>query len=214
MNINRDHQSPNYYPAHYRRSTDILVIHATAADTWSSTMHWFKNPASQASAHYVIDKNGDIYQMVPEVFPAWHAGYSNWNGKDDINRDSIGIELVNNAYSAYPQEQIDACIELSRDIMKRHATISHNLVRHSDISPGRKTDPYSHFPWDEFKRNVCGDKKPDEVSAEPAPWAEKDWGKWMEEGVLSEQSIPSQQTTKQELAVFFTRFENYLSKKI
>ncbi len=215
---NREHLSPNHYPASYFKDKSILVIHATAADTWNSTKHWFKNPQSKASSHYVVDKNGDIYQMVDEAYPAWHAGISRWNGKTDLNRHSIGIEIVNNSIKPYPEEQIQAVIKLSADIMRRNGITSENLVRHSDISGFRgKRDPYSHFPWDRFKQSVVsmvgsgvvlpGPGMPGTVPAGTvSPWAEDAWEFAKQTGMVDEDSDPQKPTTKEEVATMIYRF--------
>lgn len=72
-----------------------IIIHFTAGTTAKSAIDWFKNTESQASAHFVIDKNGDITQMVPTNRRAWHAGTSKWGELTDLNNHSIGIEIVN-----------------------------------------------------------------------------------------------------------------------
>ena len=118
LNINKAFPSPNHYPASYYKEIKYLIIHATAADSWNSTKNWFLNPQSKASSHYVVDKNGDIYQMVDEIFPAWHAGLSKWENNEDLNRYSIGIEIVNNSIKPYPEEQIKSVVNLSINIIR------------------------------------------------------------------------------------------------
>jgi N-acetylmuramoyl-L-alanine amidase len=72
-----------------------LVIHYTAGVTAANAIDWFKNPASKASAHFVLDRDGSVTQMVPTNRRAWHAGESKWGELTDINSHSIGIEIVN-----------------------------------------------------------------------------------------------------------------------
>lgn len=72
-----------------------LIIHYTAGTTATGAIDWFKNPVSQASAHFVVDFNGEITQMVPTNRRAWHAGKSMWGELSDLNTYSIGIEIVN-----------------------------------------------------------------------------------------------------------------------
>lgn len=72
-----------------------LLIHYTAGTSASGAEEWFKNPASQASSHLIIDRDGAIIQMVPFNRRAWHAGESKWGELTDINTHSIGIEIVN-----------------------------------------------------------------------------------------------------------------------
>lgn len=73
----------------------FLVMHFTAGSSAAESISWLKNPAAKASAHIVIDKAGNITQMVPFNKVAWHAGKSAWRGIDGLNRTSIGIELDN-----------------------------------------------------------------------------------------------------------------------
>lgn len=159
MNINNDHSSPNYWKTTTGKPLIIkpwaIVIHATAADTVESTLNWFKNPGSQASSQYVIDKDGEIYQLMPDNYAAWHAGKSSWKGTENMNLHSIGIELVNNGVTPYTSDQIDACIELVRHLMEAYDIKAEDVVGHKDISPGRKTDPYQQFPWSSFRKRIA-----------------------------------------------------------
>jgi N-acetylmuramoyl-L-alanine amidase len=88
---------------------------------------------------------------VPENLRAWHAGVSSWRGATDINSRSIGIEIVNPGhefgYREFPEAQIEAVIRLSKAIVVRHPIPKRNVIGHSDIAPGRKTDPGELFPW-------------------------------------------------------------------
>lgn len=77
--------------------TDLkyIVMHYTASTTLSSAVRYLSNPKNEVSAHLIIDKNGDIVQLVPFNIQAWHAGKSQYNNDIHINKYSIGIELVN-----------------------------------------------------------------------------------------------------------------------
>jgi len=72
-----------------------LIMHYTASPSAKSTINWFKNPRSRASAHVVISRKGEVTQMVPFNKKAWHAGLSEWNNLVGLNNHSIGIELSN-----------------------------------------------------------------------------------------------------------------------
>jgi N-acetylmuramoyl-L-alanine amidase len=130
---------------------DMLVLHYTGMLPDARALDWLCDPASDVSAHYFIDEAGAICRLVPEDRRAWHAGDSAWRGATDINSRAIGIELSNPGhefgYSDFPQPQIDALIELARDIVARHPIPPRNVVGHSDIAPSRKTDPGERFPW-------------------------------------------------------------------
>lgn len=73
----------------------FLVLHYTAGTTLDGAVSWFKNPEAKASAHFVIDRNGSVIQLVELNKCAWHAGKSAWGNIQGLNRYSIGIELVN-----------------------------------------------------------------------------------------------------------------------
>lgn len=143
--------SPNFNIVQ-KREISAVVIHATATAAIGSPKEWLSNPASKASAHYLIDRNGDTFQLVGDHNVAWHAGKSEWGGRKWVNNFSIGIELVNanDGKMDYPSEQIDACFTLTRDLCREYKVHLKNVVRHLDIAPGRKTDP-AGFPWDDFK---------------------------------------------------------------
>jgi len=74
---------------------EFLIIHYTAGQKAQSAINWLTKKEAQASAHLVIDRNGDVTQLVPFNLKAWHAGNSSYNGRKDFNNFSIGIELVN-----------------------------------------------------------------------------------------------------------------------
>ncbi len=129
----------------------ILVLHYTGMETGQAAIDRLKDPEAKVSAHYVVEEDGNIIQMVQDNDRAWHAGVSSWNGLSDINSASIGIEIVNGGHDYglpdYPEEQIGAVLWLSQAIIKRHNIKPRNVVGHSDVAPGRKIDPGEKFPW-------------------------------------------------------------------
>jgi len=102
----------------------------------------------QVSAHYIVDRTGQIWQMVSEDCRAWHAGESQMPFDDDkrkgVNAFSIGIELLCSDTDPTSTEQYHALTTLILDIAERHPI--YNIVGHSDIAPGRKEDPLG-FSW-------------------------------------------------------------------
>ncbi len=132
---------------------DMLVMHYTgmpdAAGAIAVLTDGDRN--TRVSAHYTLDEDGTVYAHVAEEKRAWHAGVSWWQGRDDVNSRSIGIEIVNPGhewgYRAFPDQQIAALIMLSKAIVRRHRISPQNVVGHSDIAPGRKIDPGELFPW-------------------------------------------------------------------
>jgi N-acetylmuramoyl-L-alanine amidase len=94
--------------------------------------------------------------MVDEEKRAWHAGVSNWLGKDDVNSRSIGIEISNRNDEPYTKEQLFSLTLLCKDIMFRHKIEPQNIIGHSDVAPDRKQDPGAHFPWEKLSRHGIG----------------------------------------------------------
>jgi len=143
------HQSPNY---NSRNGTpiDAVIIHHTASDNCSGTLSWFKNPSSQVSAHYVIDKDGTIYQMVGDEKRAWHAGAGSIPGSPgDVNSRSIGIEIVNKGDGKTPftDAQYAALSQLTAYLKQEYNIPQKNILGHRDVSSAGKVDPADNFDW-------------------------------------------------------------------
>ena len=161
----------------------FVVIHYTSID-WENSLKVLTNERYEVSSHYLIPEGGDdtysdqikIFQLVDEENRAWHAGISKWGERTNINDQSIGIELVNQAecsvrqgsqydytnnyiclFSEFDSDQIDQLILLLKDILSRHDEIKPTyIVGHSDISPDRKFDPGPKFPWKKLYENGIG----------------------------------------------------------
>ena len=162
---------------------NVLVIHHTSED-FGGSLNILTQPSSYpVSSHYLIPEPGDptygksklrVYQLVDENRRAWHAGVSHWGGKDGINDQSIGIELVNQTWchasdeskdpeTGYPERicfypdfddgQLALLTELLGDILERHPDITPtHIVGHSDVAPDRKIDPGPRFPWERLAK--------------------------------------------------------------
>jgi N-acetylmuramoyl-L-alanine amidase len=106
---------------------------------------------SKVSCHYVIDEAGKVTQLVPEALRAWHAGVSHWQGVEDINSCSIGIEIQNpghdGGYPDFTEAQMLAVEALSLDIVRRNRIRPERVLAHSDVAPKRKIDPGEKFDW-------------------------------------------------------------------
>lgn len=135
--------SPNYNQRRNNAKVDMLVIHYTGMLTAQAALDRMQQKEAEVSAHYMIDENGAIFQLVSEEYRAWHAGISFWRGRDDINSVSIGIELVNKGhefgYHNFAPAQMTSLITLCHDILNRHNIPKQNIVGHSDIAPTRKS---------------------------------------------------------------------------
>ncbi len=138
----------------------ILVLHYTGMESADAALAHMRDPAAKVAAHYMIEENGRIVQLVDEDKRAWHAGASYWRGETDINSASIGIEIVNGGHDfglpEFPDVQIEQVIALARAIKKRHHISDFNIVAHSDIAPHRKQDPGEKFPWPQLADHDLG----------------------------------------------------------
>jgi N-acetyl-anhydromuramoyl-L-alanine amidase len=103
----------------------------------------------EVSSHLLISRNGDISQFVPFNLRAWHAGLSTYKGQHNCNDFSIGIELEGSDDCPYTGQQYQALIAVTRVLLRQYPCLNtQRIVGHSDIAPGRKTDPGSAFDWD------------------------------------------------------------------
>jgi len=141
--------SPNWNER--RLPVSMVVLHYTGMKTADEALKRLTDPASEVSAHYLIDEDGTVTRLVAEEKRAWHAGRAYWRGITDVNSASVGIELVNPGhefgYRPFPQAQMEALIPLLADVIKRHKVPYANVVGHSDVAPARKLDPGELFDW-------------------------------------------------------------------
>jgi len=150
--------SPNFDMR--RGPPDMVVLHYTGMQTGAEALARLCDPAAKVSAHYLIEEDGRIFQLVPEERRAWHAGLSFWKGERDVNAVSIGIELVNSGhdwgYRDFPDDQIDALTSLLDAIRGRWDITNGRILGHSDVAPGRKVDPGERFPWKRLAQDGHG----------------------------------------------------------
>ena len=99
----------------------------------------------RVSAHALIRRSGEVVQYVDVRRRAWHAGRSRWQGRENCNDFSIGIELEGTEDDAFADPQYHALVFLLKQLQKKHPI--REIAAHSDVSPGRKTDPGPHFDW-------------------------------------------------------------------
>lgn len=148
--VHRHAPSPNWNER--QLPVTMVVLHYTGMESADAALARMCDPAAEVSAHYMIDEDGTVIQLVDEGKRAWHAGRSYWRGVRDVNSASVGIELVNPGhefgYRPFPDAQMEALIPLLSDIVDRHDVPRANVVGHSDIAPARKTDPGELFDWE------------------------------------------------------------------
>lgn len=128
------------------------MIHYTAMSSARAARDWLCTPDAQVSAHYVIARSGQTWQLVDEADRAWHAGAGQWAGCTDVNSASIGIELCNTGFEPYPEPQMHALEALLPGILARWAIPPKGVIAHSDTALGRKIDPGARFDWARLAR--------------------------------------------------------------
>lgn len=107
----------------------------------------------KVSAHFFIERDGQVIQFVPVTQRAWHAGVSSWQGRERCNDYSIGIELEGTDDDAYTDHQYQSLNALCLCLQRAFPVLTtERWVGHSDIAPGRKTDPGPVFNWSRLQR--------------------------------------------------------------
>lgn len=99
----------------------------------------------QVSSHFLIRRDGALIQYVPCELRAWHAGVSSWAGRERCNDFSIGIELEGADDVPFAEPQYDTLARVIKSLFERYGKL--DIAGHSDIAPGRKTDPGPYFDW-------------------------------------------------------------------
>lgn len=137
--------SPNYND----RQPVLIVLHYTDGRSVQASLDILRtgNDGGPVSAHYLVGRDGHIYQLVAEERRAWHAGAGRWGTITDVNSASIGIELDNDGQSPFAPVQIDSLLRLLTDLTGRLGIPRTQIIGHEDLAPGRKNDPGPQFPW-------------------------------------------------------------------
>ena len=138
------------------RKPNFVIIHHTAQNSCEQTLKTFTTVKSQVSAHYVICKDGTVHHMLNDYLRAFHAGISKWGNNIDINSSSIGIEIDNNGFEKFTDEQINSLLTLLATLKKAYNIPAANFIGHSDIAPTRKVDPNIYFPWKKVAQQGFG----------------------------------------------------------
>tara|TARA_B100000029_G_scaffold102540_1_gene92956 strand:+ start:262 stop:987 length:726 start_codon:yes stop_codon:yes gene_type:complete len=144
--------SPNFdKKKRSRNSIKMIVIHYTGMQSERESLNRLINPKFKVSSHFLINQKGRIFRLVNDNRIAWHAGKSCWGKYKNLNKNSIGIELVNKGhefgYTNFKKKQIVSLIEVCKYLIKKYKIKNKNIIGHSDIAPFRKIDPGEKFPW-------------------------------------------------------------------
>ena len=159
-------QKDSYYSPNFNRkkrskaSIKTIIIHYTGMQSERESLSRLCSPKSKVSSHFVISQNGRVYRLVQDNQIAWHAGKSCWGKYKNLNKNSIGIELVNKGhrfgYTNFKKKQLLSLIKICKSLIKKYKIKKRNIVGHSDIAPLRKIDPGEKFPWKQLANNGIG----------------------------------------------------------
>ena len=156
LNLTRNYSMNFDSEKRNKNSIKFIIIHYTGMKKESDAIKRLCDVKSEVSSHYFIKNNGDLLNLVPDLYNAWHAGKSSWKKFKSLNRYSIGIEINNPGhefkYKKYSLKQISSLIKLLKILKKKYKIKKQNVLGHSDISPNRKKDPGEKFPWNKLAR--------------------------------------------------------------
>ncbi len=167
----RQCQSPNSDARPKNTVIDLIVVHSISLPPGEyggdSIEKFFQNQLDknkhpyfeeihemQVSPHILIKRSGEIVQFVPFHERAWHAGQSNYQGRDRCNDFSIGIELEGTDTDNFEDIQYQQLAQLVNALQTTYPATSEHITGHSDISPGRKQDPGTGFDWSKLKSQL------------------------------------------------------------
>ncbi len=162
--------TPNYDERPADMPVELLVVHAISLPPQSfggdAVIEFFTNRLDpnanpfyevikdlKVSAHFFIRRDGEVIQFLSCNLRAWHAGQSEWRGRERCNDFSIGIELEGSDYVAFEEAQYQALAELTRAVQAAYPI--RDVVGHADIAPGRKTDPGPFFDWARYRADIA-----------------------------------------------------------
>ena len=153
--------SPNFSKKkRAKKNIKFVIIHYTGMQSEIESLKRLKNKNSKVSCHYFISRGGTVIKMVDESKVAWHAGKSKWKKFKNLNKTSIGIELVNKGhdygYEKFSNYQIKSLITLCKRLKRKYNLKSQNFLGHSYIAPLRKVDPGEKFPWKKLSKFNLG----------------------------------------------------------
>jgi len=160
LNLTRNY-SYNFNPIkRSKKLIKFIIIHYTGMKKESDAIKRLSDYKTKVSSHYFIKDNGNIINLVPDLYEAWHAGKSRWKNINSLNKYSIGIEINNPGhefgYKSFTTKQISSIKKLLNFLIKKYKIKLENILGHSDIAPDRKKDPGEKFPWGTLaKKKLC-----------------------------------------------------------
>ena len=156
LNITKNY-SPNFNKKkRIKNQIKFIILHYTGMRSEKGALTRLTNIQSGVASHYLIKLDGKIVSLVPDLYIAWHAGISSWKTYKSLNKNSIGIEIVNPGhqfgYKNFSKKQIGSLMNLIRILSQKYTINKKNVLGHSDIAPDRKKDPGEKFPWESLAK--------------------------------------------------------------
>ena len=166
-------ESPNCGPRPAGAEPELLVIHNISLppgefendcvlQLFTNCLDWSAHPyfegirGLEVSSHFLIRRSGELIQFVSCDDRAWHAGQSSYCGRDNCNDFSVGIELEGTDELPYTDAQYQQLADLSRALIAGYPGLTReHIAGHSDIAPGRKTDPGPAFDWQRYRNSIA-----------------------------------------------------------
>ena len=144
--------SPNFsLPKRAKKKIKFIILHYTGMKKEELALKRLCDEKTKVSSHYFIKRNGELINLIPDLYEAWHAGKSNWKKTKSLNKSSIGIEIQNQGhdhnYERFASKQIITITKLLKQLIRFYKIDLNNVLGHSDIAPDRKKDPGENFPW-------------------------------------------------------------------
>jgi AmpD protein len=196
----RRYDSPNVNARPAGGTVDLIVLHNISlpagqfggphiADPFTNRVDFSADPSFadlrglEVSSHFLVHRDGRVTQFVSCEARAWHAGVSQFDGRDNCNDFSVGIEIEGSDHVAFSPAQYDAVSALVAALLARYPVTA--IQGHEHIAPGRKTDPGPHFNWPRLQEKLAaeapllvGANRPHGVFAKlrKVKWPEPDLG--------------------------------------
>ena len=160
LNLTKYHSINFDLPKRSKKKIIFIILHYTGMRKETRAIERLCDLKSKVSSHYFVKNNGEILNLIPDLYTAWHAGDSKWKKFKSLNNYSIGIEISNpghdHGYKKFSSKQILSIIKLLRFLIGKYKIKKQNILGHSDIAPNRKKDPGEKFPWSRLaKKNLC-----------------------------------------------------------
>ena len=160
LNLTTNYSINFNLPKRSKKKIIFIIIHYTGMKNELEAIKKLCDYRSNVSSHYFVKNNGEILNLVPDLYEAWHAGKSSWKQYKFLNKFSIGIEISNpgheHGYKKFNSSQISSLIKLLKYLQKKYNVKNQNILGHSDIAPDRKKRSWGKISLEKLAdKNLC-----------------------------------------------------------